>query len=183
MPSPLPPSLRDFGRRRINRAPSPALATALPWLVVMLGSLSPTWPLIASAPILPPIGFLFLVAWQQMRPGLFPVWAGLPLGLFDDLYSGQPMGSAVTLWSISMLVLDFIELRLPWRGIGLTWLVASLVIGIYLLLAHFIVGLATGGIDPSVLIPQFGLSILAYPIIARLVGLADRLRLVPIKAV
>jgi rod shape-determining protein MreD len=149
----------------------------------MLGSLSPSWPLIASAPILPPIGFLFLVAWQQMRPGLFPVWAGLPLGMFDDLYSGQPMGSAVTLWSVTMLVLDFIELRFPWRGITLTWLVASVVIGLYLLFAHFIAGLGTAGIDPSVLLPQFALSILAYPIIARLVGLADRLRLIPIRAV
>lgn len=183
MAPPLPPGLRTFGKQRINRAPSPALAIALPWLVVMLGSLSPLWPLIASAPILPPIGFLFLVAWQQMRPGLFPVWAGLPLGIFDDLYSGQPMGSAVTLWSITMLVLDFIELRFPWRGIALTWLVASAVIGLYLLLAHFIAGLGTGGMAPGILLPQFVLSILAYPIIARLVGLADRLRLIPIRAV
>lgn len=183
MAPPLPPGLRTFGKQRINRAPSPVLAIALPWIVVMLGSLSPTWPLVASAPVLPPIGFLFLVAWQQMRPGLFPVWAGLPLGLFDDLYSGQPMGSAVTLWGIAMLMLDFVELRFPWRGIALTWFVASAVIGLYLVLAQFIAGLGVGGIDPWLLLPQFGLSILAYPIIARLVGLADRLRLIPIRAV
>ncbi len=183
MPAPLPPGLRDFGKRRINRAPSPLLAMAFPWIVVLLGSLTPLWPVIASAPVMPPLGFLFLVAWQQMRPGLFPVWAGLPLGLFDDLYSGQPLGSAVTLWSITMLMLDFVELRFPWRGIALTWLAASSVIGLYLLLAHFIVGLGTGGIDPGILLPQFGLSILAYPIIARLVGLADRFRLIPIQAV
>ncbi|MEQ1497016.1 MAG: rod shape-determining protein MreD [Novosphingobium sp.] len=182
MAPPLPPGLRGFGKQRINRAPSSLLAMALPWIVVMLGSLTPLWPMIASAPVMPPLGFLFLVAWQQMRPGLFPVWAGLPLGLFDDLYSGQPFGSAVTLWSIAMLVLDFVELRFPWRGIALTWVAASAVIGLYLLLAHFIVGLGTGGIDPGILIPQFGLSILAYPIVARLVGLADRMRLIPIQA-
>jgi rod shape-determining protein MreD len=183
MPSPLPPGLRGFGKRRINRAPSTTLATILPWIVVMLGSLTPLWPVIASAPVMPPLGFLFLVAWQQMRPGLFPVWAGLPLGLFDDLYSGQPLGSAVTLWSIAMLVLDFVELRFPWRGIALTWVAASAVIGLYLLLAHFIIGLGTNGINPTILLPQLGLAILAYPIVARLVGLADRLRLIPIKAV
>ena len=84
MPSPLTApiteTLRGFGKQRINRAPSPVLAISLPWLLVMLGSLSPTWPVIASAPLLPPFGFLLLVAWQQLRPGLFPVWAGLPLG-------------------------------------------------------------------------------------------------------
>lgn len=183
MAAPLPPDLRPLGKQRINRAPSPILAIALPWVVVMLGSLSPMWPLIASAPVLPPLGFLLLIAWQQMRPGLFPVWAGLPLGLFDDLFSGQPMGSAVTLWSIVMLLLDLIELRFPWRGIALTWIVASAVMGFYLLLAQFIAGLGAGGIDPWVLVPQFGLSILAYPIVARLVGLADRLRLIQIRAV
>lgn len=183
MPSPLPPGLRDFGKRRINRAPSTALAMSLPWALVMLGSLVQNWLAVSSAPVMPPIAFILLVAWQQMRPGVFPVWAGLPLGLFDDLYSGQPMGSAVTLWSIAMLVLDFIEVRFPWRGIALTWLVASVTIALYLYLAHFIVGLGAGGIDYSVLLPQFGLSILAYPILARIVGLVDRLRLIPIKAV
>jgi rod shape-determining protein MreD len=183
MASPLPPGLRDFGKRRINRAPSSTLAMGLPWLVVMLGSMTQNWLAISSAPIMPPLGFILLVAWQQMRPGLFPVWAGLPLGLFDDLYSGQPMGSAVTLWSITMLVLDFIEFRLPWRGIALTWVVASATIALYLYLAHFIAGLGAGGINPGLLLPQFGLSILAYPILARLVGLADRLRLIPIRPV
>jgi hypothetical protein len=42
---------------------------------------------------------------------LLPVWAGTLLGLFDDMVSGQPMGSAITLWSITMLALDVIEAR------------------------------------------------------------------------
>ena len=55
MALPLPKPIREIGRKRINRAPSPLLALAVPWLVVMLGSLSPLWPVVASAPILPPI--------------------------------------------------------------------------------------------------------------------------------
>ena len=181
MPPPLPSALRTFGKPRINRAASPVLAFATPWLLVMLGSMSPTWPIVTSAPVLPPVGFLLLVAWQQLRPGLFPVWAGLPLGLFDDLYSGQPFGSAVLLWSLAMVVLDLFELQFPWRGFVLNWLAASGFIALYLLLTLDIANLAGGAAPLRVLLPQLGFAILAYPLAARLVGLADRFRLIPIR--
>lgn len=183
MPPPLPTLLRKIGKRRINRAPSPLLAMATPWLLVMLGSLSPTWPVIASAPVMPPLGFLLLVAWQQLRPGLFPVWAGLPLGLFDDLYSGQPIGSAVVLWSAAMLGLDFIEHRFPWRGFVLNWLEASGIIALYMVLALQIANWSGGATPLATILPQILLSLLAYPIAARLVGAADRLRLIRIREI
>lgn len=183
MAPPLPSLLREIGKRQINRAPSPLLATSVPWLLVMLGSLSPTWPVIASAPVMPPIGFLLLVAWQQLRPGLFPVWVGLPLGLFDDLYSGQPFGSAVVLWSVAMLGLDFIEHRFPWRGFVLNWLEASGIIAAYLVLSLQIANLGGGATPLATILPQVVLSVLAYPIAARLVGLADRVRLIKIREI
>ena len=183
MAKPLPSLLREIGKRQINRAPSPILAMSVPWLLVMLGSLSPTWPVIASAPVMPPLGFLLLVAWQQLRPGLFPVWAGLPLGLYDDLYSGQPMGSAVVLWSIAMLGLDFIERRFPWRGFVLNWFEAAGIIAAYLILALEIANLAGGATALVTIVPQIVLSVLLYPIAARLVGLADRFRLIRIREV
>jgi rod shape-determining protein MreD len=181
--APITDVLRDFGKPRINRAPSSFLAVSLPLLLIMLGSLSPSWPIIASAPLVPPFGFLLLIAWQQLRPGLFPVWAGLPLGLFDDLYSGQPFGSAVLLWSLAMLLLDFLEVRFPWRGVVLNWLSASGLIAAYLVLALMIANAAGGSATPQILLAQIALSILAYPIAARLVGAVDRLRLIPIRKV
>jgi rod shape-determining protein MreD len=159
------------------------VALSLPWLLVMLGSLSPSWPIIASAPLLPPLGFLFLIAWQQLRPGIFPVWAGLPLGLFDDLYSGQPFGCAVLLWSIAMIGLEFIEFRLPWRNFLFNWLIAAGFIAGYLVLALVISNAAGGDAAMRVLVPQLAISILAYPLAARLARLFDRLRLVPLKVV
>lgn len=179
MAPPLPRALQHFDKPRINRMPSPALALALPWVLVMLGSLSPLLPLIASAPVVPPFGFLFLVAWQQLRPGLFPAWAGLPLGLFDDLFSGQPLGSAVLLWSVAMIALDVIETRFPWRGFWLNWLVSAGIIATYLLLALQIANLGGGNAGPLVLIPQAIVAVLTYPLAARLVGLFDRVRLTP----
>lgn len=170
-----------IARRSINRAPSPVVAFAAPWLLVMLGSLAPTWPLIASAPIMPPLGFLALVAWQQLRPGLFPVWAGVPLGLFDDLYSGQPFGSAVLLWSLAMITLDLIEARLPWRGVVQNWLVGIAIIVAYLLASLAFANAAGGMAAVRVMVPQMVLAALIFPLIGRLVAIVDRFRLVPIR--
>lgn len=183
MVTPLPRQLQKLGRNRINRAPSPVVAVALPWLLVMLGSLSPLLPLIASAPVVPPFGFLLLIGWQQLRPGLFPVWAGLPLGLFDDLFSGQPFGSAVLLWSAAMIGLDVLEARFPWRGFWINWVIAAGLIAVYLLLGVALSNLGGGHAPLAVLLPQLVVSILTYPLAARLVGAFDRLRLIPLKAV
>lgn len=183
MPGPFGDPLTKLTRRRINRAPSPVLARSLPWLLVMLGSLSPMWPIIASAPLVPPLGFLILLAWLHLRPGLFPVWAGLPLGLFDDLFSGQPMGSGVMLWSLATLGMDYIEGRFPWRGFLINWLVASGVIIAYLLIAAWVAGGFGDGRLLVAMLPQLASAILAYPIAAQLVGLVDRLRLIPVREV
>lgn len=182
MPAPLPRQLRDVTRKQINRAPSPTLATVMPWVLVMFGSLTPTWPIIASAPVMPPLGFMFLIAWQQLRPGVFPVWAGLPLGMFDDLYSGQPFGSAVLLWSLTMIALDLIELRFPWRGFAQEWAAATGLLACYLLLTTGLANLSGGATTLAVLGPQLIVTILLFPLAGRFVGAVDRFRLLPIRA-
>ncbi|MBS0483196.1 MAG: rod shape-determining protein MreD [Proteobacteria bacterium] len=183
MPAPLPRQLQNFGKPRINRAPSPVFAMVAPWALVMLGSLSILLPLVASAPVVPPFGFLLLIGWQQLRPGLFPVWAGLPLGMFDDMFSGQPFGSAVLLWSVTMVGLDVVEARFPWRGFWFNWLVSAGIIAAYLILSLAIANLGGGKAALHILIPQLVVSILTYPLAARVVGLFDRFRLIPVREV
>lgn len=163
--------------RQINRAPSPVIARAVPWLTIMLGSVLQTLPMIASAPVMPPFGFLFLLAWRQLRPGLLPVWAGLPLGLVDDLYSGQPMGSAMLLWSLAMIALELIEQRFPWRSYLLDWLVASGFIMGYLVLSSTIAHIGENGPFIGILIPQLVLAALIFPAAERFISWCDRWRL------
>lgn len=170
-------------RKRINRAPSPLFANSLPWVSVIAGSLLTSWILIASAPVLPPLGFLLFVAWRQLRPGLLPVWAGLPLGIVDDLYSGQPFGSAVFLWSIATIVLDLIETRLPWRNFLTEWLMAAGLIAAYILLSLALANLGGASTQLNVVVPQILLSISIYPLIGRLVARLDRIRLMPFVAI
>jgi rod shape-determining protein MreD len=167
--------------RQINRAPSLWLASSMPWLLVMAGSLVPAWFVISSAPVLPPFGFLVLVAWKQLRPGLLPLWAGLPLGLFDDLYSGQPFGSGIFLWSVAMIVLDVVEMRIPWRNFATEWLVGAAIIAAYVLACLGIAN-AGGGSTPAIVVaPQVVVSMLLYPLIGRMVAAVDRFRLLPIR--
>ena len=163
---------------RINRAPSPVLARGVPWLSVILATMFPAWMLIASTPIVPPLAFLVFISWRQLRPGVLPVWAGLPLGLFDDLYSGQPIGSAVLLWSAAAIVLDFVEARLPWRNFRTEWLLAGGLIAAYIVLCLLLANWAGGSTQVQVVVPQIALSVICYPLVDRLVAWLDRLRLI-----
>lgn len=166
-------------RPKINRAPSRLLARVVPWLSVVAGSLASVVLWVASAPLLPPFGLLAFIAWRQLRPGLLPVWAGLPLGICDDLLSGQPMGSAVLLWSLTALVLDSVEVRVPWRLFMLDWLIASALIAAAIVLGALIANLTGGDTPLRFVAPEVGLSVLGYPFIARIVAALDRLRLFP----
>jgi len=178
-----PQSRRDPYGSRINRAQLAPLVYGLPWLTILLGSLTPWLPVIAPAPVLPPFGFLLMLAWRLLRPGLLPPWAGLPLGLFDDLYSGQPMGSGVLLFSIALIVVELVEIRFPWRNFWLDWLTATGLIVPYLVLAALISGVPMTVVQLSVIAPQILLSVMLFPIIARVVAMLDRLRLMRVRRI
>lgn len=182
MKAPRLPRLNEAGRgSRINRAPSPIIAIALPWMTIMVASVAPALPVVASAPLMPPLGFMLLLAWSQVRPGLLPVWAGFPLGLWDDIYSGQPFGSGILLWSLTIIASDIVEARFPWRNFVTEWLVASAFLTAYLLATLAIGNLAGGATPVSAILPQLALTVLLFPGAGRLAALFDRLRLIPIR--
>lgn len=172
-----PRSRRDPYGSKINRAPSPALAAVIPLASILLGSLVPFLPIISPAPIIPPLGFLLMIAWRLMRPGLLPPWAGLPLGLVDDLYSGQPVGSGVLLFSLAMIAIDLVEARFPWRGFWQDWVMAAGLTTIYLAVAALISGADLTLLQLQLIVPQLLLSIVLFPMIVRVVALLDRWRL------
>ena len=176
-------ALNNRLRKRINRAPSPILARGVPWASVMLLSLTPFAPLFTSAPIMPPLAFMALLAWRMLRPGMLPVWAGAPLGAFDDLYSGQPFGSAVLLWSCAMLAIELVDVRLRWRGFLQDWALAAGLIASYLVFATLISNLAGGGAPLRTILPQIALALIAHPLVTRLIAAFDRLRLLPLRKV
>ena len=172
-----PRARSDIYGKRINRAPYAWRVRSVPYVTIMLGSLLPVLLIADLMPLFPSLGFLMLLGWRMVRPGLLPLWAGAPLGAFDDLVSGQPFGSAILLWSLAMIVIELIETRFPWRGFWQDWFTAGVIAVSYWFAALLVSG---ASVTPELLIvalPQALLSVMLYPIIARMVAGLDRFRL------
>ena len=170
-----------MNRTLAYRGYAPALsvkARAVPIVSTMIGSLVPLLlPVIAEAPILPPLGLLILLAWRLLRPGFWAVWAPLPLGFFDDLASGQPVGSAMLSWTLAFLAIEASERSLFWRDYLQDWLVAAAAVA-GCLFAGYLFALFAGGRAPILaIVPQLLAAILLFPLVARLCARLDAWRL------
>ncbi|MCC7393280.1 MAG: rod shape-determining protein MreD [Sphingomonadaceae bacterium] len=166
-------------RAQQNRANGPPLSWRLrltPTISVLLASAVTLLPLAPGAPLLPPLGLMMLLAWRLLRSDIWPLWIGLPLGLVDDLMSGQPVGSAVFLWSAAILTLDFVDRRIVWRDFWQDWAIAAAMLAV----ALFVGGLLARSGGPldllRLLTPQWLLSLLLMPLAMRLVGSLDAWR-------
>jgi rod shape-determining protein MreD len=162
---------------RFDREQSLLKMLAIPIASVVLASTVTTLPIFTAQPLLPPFGFLMFLAWRLMRPGLLPVWSGVPFGLMDDVFSGQPFGCAGILWSLAMLTIELIDSRAIWRDYIQDWLIAALLIVAVLLGGLWISGLAHAAPGVQVLLPQMLLSILLYPLVVRICARLDSWRL------
>lgn len=151
----------------------------VPVATVMVASALPLMlPLVANSPVLPPLGLLFFLCWQLLRTEMWPVWIGLPLGLWDDLFSGQPIGTAVGLWTLASIAIHYSSQRIYWRGFLHDWAIAALLIAIIQSLAALIVhpGAAVGRVL-GLVVPQIIISALLVPLFMRLTGKFDNFRL------
>lgn len=161
----------------INREQSPWRTLTVPYASILLGSLLPVILLADVMPLVPPIGFVMFLGWRIMRPGLLPLWAGVPLGAFDDLFSGQPFGSAILLWSVTMIILEIIETRFPWRGFWQDWFTGAMGLVSYIVLTITVSG---APLTPQLFlaaVPQILLAVMLYPLFARIIAWLDLYRL------
>ena len=150
-------------------------ARALPWASVAAGSLLTALPVIATVPALPPFGLLMLLAWRLLARFSLRPWAAAPLGFVDDLVSGQPLGSAVLLWSLCFLTIDLIEQRLFARDFWQDWLIAAGAIGGCLIGGRLIAVPLDAAVDTPILV-QAAAATLLFPIATRLVAWIDAKR-------
>ena len=157
---------------------APARARMLPWMTVLAGSLVTVIPVVASLPLLPPFGLIMLLAWRLAARFALRSWAAAPLGLFDDLLSGQPLGSAVLLWSLCFLAIDLVEQRLIFRDFWQDWLIAGAAIAFCLAVGRLL-ALPLGVQVDTMLVAQIVISALIFPLAAQLVAWIDRKRGIP----
>ncbi len=162
---------------RIGDEPSRLRMVGIPVFTVMLGSVITTLPIIAKSPILPPIGFLILIAWHLSRSDLWPVWIAAPLGLWDDLFSGQPLGSAIFLWTVILLGLQYLDQRMWWRDYWQDWAFAALGLAFALFGGLVMTNIAGPNIPWITVIPQLLWSILFFPLVSRIIAHFDLWRL------
>lgn len=163
---------------RLGSTPSHLRVRATPILTVMLGSAIPNLlPIIVQSPTLPPLGLLLLVGWRLLHHEMWPLWIGAPLGAFDDMMSGQAIGTAVFLWSVIMIAIEIIDARLFWRDYWHDWLIAFgaclLFLGGGIAFAHMAGSHAT----VALIVPQLFWSVLLYPLIVRAIAWIDRWRM------
>ena len=158
-------AIRDLRRRFV-----PVGSTLAASLLALL-------PIVASRPLAPEAALLVVIAWRLLRPEIWPAWMALPLGLFNDLVAGHPLGQSMALWTMIFLACDYIDSRLGFRDYWMDWLIAAAAILFHTAAAWYIALLMGAAMDFSVLLPQLGVTILVYPLAARIVLALDRWRL------
>lgn len=160
-----------------DEEPNKGWRKAVPVASIMLGSLVTIWPMVASFPFLPPLGLLMLLGWRLARPGVLAIWAPLPLGFFDDLLSGQPMGSAILLWQLCFIGIDLLDQRLVFRDFWQDWMIASGSVA-FCLIAGRLVATPLGAHVDTVLLLQVMVSVMLFPLAARFAVWLDRRRVI-----
>lgn len=160
----------DYVRKELRRKYVPIVSTVVACLTVLL-------PIVATAPLVPDFAFLVLIAWRLLRPEIWSTTTALPLGLFNDLVAGHPLGQSMALWTIAFLAFDLLDSRLLFRDYWMDWFFAALAIAFYICGGWLVARLMGSTMDLTMLLPQLGASILAFPLVARLVLALDRWRL------
>ena len=158
-------AIRDFRMRFV-----PLISTLIAIFLSLL-------PIVAEAPLLPDFGFLMLITWRLLRPEIWTVRTAVFLGLVSDLVTGHALGQGMLLWTVTFLVLDLIDSRLGFRDYWMDWLIAAGMIIFQTVGAWYISLLMGANVRLAVMLWQIGLSILAYPVAARIVLGLDRWRL------
>ena len=158
-------AIRDLRRRYV-----PVLSTLAATLLALL-------PVIVQAPLLPDFGFLLLITWRLLRPEIWTPQMALALGLASDLVTGHPLGQGMLVWTAAFLAIDLIDRRLGFRDYWMDWLIVAGALIFQSVAAWYIALLMHSDIRFAVMLPQIGLSVLAYPVAARIVVGLDRWRL------
>ncbi|MCP1471122.1 rod shape-determining protein MreD [Sphingobium sp. OAS761] len=162
---------------RLGKHPSRFRLAGTPIVTVLIGSMATALPVIAQSPVMPQFGLLLLLSWRLLRPEMWRPWVGVPLGLFDDMLSGQPIGSAMCLWTIALIGIDAIEHRLVWRSYRQDWLIACLAIIICSVVGWFFARITGGGnVSFWLITPQMVWTILLFPFVVRQCARIDRWR-------
>jgi rod shape-determining protein MreD len=164
------------GRTRLGQGPVP-LAMLMPAASVVAASLLSALPIVSNSGWYPDFGYLVLLSWRLLRSDPWPPWWAAPLGLVNDLFTGNPLGLSVALWSVTMLAIDLIDRRTMWRDYWIEWGLAALFLGIDEWLQWRVAALGGARVPVVAIVPPLLISICVFPLSAWIVSRFDRWRL------
>jgi rod shape-determining protein MreD len=157
--------------RDIRRFHTPLLTTIAAILLSVL-------PIVSQAPpTIPDLGFMVLLSWRLLRPEAWTPRTALLLGLLNDFVTGHPLGHSMAIWTLVFLAFDFIESRVGFKDYWLDWFFAAVAIIFYTSSSWYVAHMMGNRLDFSVMLPQMIISVLAFPIVGRIVLAFDRWRL------
>ena len=159
-----------------SRGPLP-IASAIPAASVVFASFLAALPIVSSHGWWPNAGFLVFLGWRLLRADPWPMWWAAPLGLVNDLFTGDPLGYSVALWSATMIALDLIDRRTMWRDYWIEWILAALFIIVDEALQWRVADAVLAAPPAQAIIAPAITSILIFPFFAWIVGRLDRWRL------
>jgi rod shape-determining protein MreD len=149
----------------------------MPAASVVAASLLSALPIVSNSGWYPDFGYLVLLSWRLLRSDPWPPWWAAPLGLVNDLFTGNPLGLSVALWSVTMLAIDLIDRRTMWRDYWIEWGLAALFLGIDEWLQWRVAALGGARVPVVAIVPPLLISICVFPLSAWIVSRFDRWRL------
>lgn len=163
-------------KRRIGEGPVRG-AAYIPAASVLAASLLASLPILSQNGWYPEFGFLILIAWRLLRSDAFPAWWAAPLGFWNDVVTGAPIGLSVTLWTAMMVALDIADRRTLFRDYWLEWALAVLLLFINEWLQLQVAAWMGAPLPMSTLVPPLLISATSFPLFAWAVGRLDHMRL------
>ncbi len=163
-------------RRRIGQGPV-QFASFIPAATVVAASLLSAFPVVSTSGWYPDFGYLMLLGWRLLRSDPWPAWWAAPLGFVNDLFTGNPIGFSIALWSATMLALDLVDRRTMWRDYWIEWGLAGVFLSLNEWLQWRVAGLVGSNVPFTAMVPSILISICSFPLAAWLVTRIDRWRL------
>jgi len=160
----------------IGRGPK-RLARYWPAGSVAIASALSVLPIVTEVGWGPDFGFLMLIAWRLLRGDAIPAWWAAPLGLFNDLLVGSPIGQSVFVWTASMLLLDLADRRTMWRDYWIEWVLAAILLFISQVVRWRVDALMGAPYEFHLVWAPWIVAVLTFPLAAFVASAVDRWRL------
>jgi rod shape-determining protein MreD len=152
-------------------------ARYIPVATVVAASLLAALPIVSLTGWWPNFAFLMLIAWRLLRADPWPAWWAGPMGFFNDLMTGAPIGLSVALWTAVMLAMELVDRRTQWRDYWVEWAIATVLIAVDRWADWQVAGLGGAAVPFLTIVPAIAIGVLAFPVAAMIVARLDRWRL------